>query len=272
MNNKIKKILSGSNKNAIGMILCVVAIIIALIIFLISRGSGSSKNKSSEEEVMTTPAEAYSQIGDSDIKNVSSDGDENKPWETMEDDTYSIKMNILAGGYTGKFVEDGSDEDVKDVLAIEFINNGSQDIQYAEYVFGINNVPVSFKLSDLPAGQRCVVLESARHEYKKKEVLSLVSRVVAQVDEIPFARDEVMVVDNSDNTITIMNLTDKKIPVARAFYKNYDDEEGIFLGGITYTTKVENIPAGKGITVEPAHYVSGKSVVVGTGVYKADSE
>lgn len=232
-----------------------------------SQSGDNSKNKSKEK----TKPEDYAQVGDNNLSAVETDAKEGKVWEVLKDEDYGIKIDALDEGYSGPFVEDGSDEKVKKVLALKFTNTGTQDIQYAEYVFGIGKETVSFKLSDLPVGQSCVVLETTQHKYKKKDALSLVTRVVALVDEIPFARDQILVVDNSDNSITVMNLTEKEIPAARVFYKNYDAKQNLFVGGITYNAKVEKIPAGGSITVSPEHFKTGDSVVVGTGVYESDS-
>ena len=268
----LKGKLSSLNKNTLGILICAAVLVLTLIIFLVAGHGHSSGGKSAqtpaERQDLTSEQQDLAEIGDSNLQSVKTDAkSDDKPWKTMRDDDYSIEIGSLSKGYSGAFIEDGTDEEVKNVLALQFKNSGSKDIQYAEYVFGYGKDTVSFKLSDLPAGQSCVVLEAGRHEFEKNESPSLISRVVAQVDEIPFARDEVLVVDNSDNTLTIMNLTEKEIPVVRVFYKNYDSEDNVFFGGITYTVTAENIPAGNGVMVTPEHFKSGDSVVVGSGIY-----
>ena len=275
-NGEIGKSLKGKlaslNKNTLGILICAVVLILTLVIFLVTGSGHSSDGKKAqtpaERQDLTSEQQNLAEIGDSNLQGVKTDAEsDNKPWKTMDDDDYGIAITSLSKGYSGAFVEDGTDEEVKNVLALQFKNSSSKDIQYAEYVFSYGKDTVSFKLSNLPAGQTCVALEAGRHEYEKKESPELISRVVAQVDEIPFDRDEVLVVDNSDNTLTIMNLTEKEIPLARVFYKNYDSEDGVFFGGITYTVTAEKIPAGNGVTVTPEHFKSGDSVVVGSGVY-----
>ena len=266
----VKEIIKSMNKNTLGIIICAGILLLTLVVFLMTRGSDSLGNSKNEEPKESLTVEEVSQSGDNDLTDVSTDSDEGDSWQTLNDNEYDVTISALGEGYSGRFMEDGSDEKVKNVLALKFTNNGTKAIQYGEYVFDLNDEVVSFKFSNLPAGQSCVVLEAGKHSFKKKDTLNLVSRVVAQVDELPFANDQVLIVDNSDNTITIMNLTDKELPSARAFYKTFDEENSVFLGGITYTAKVENIPAGKGVTVEPGHYVSGKSVVVGSGVYESE--
>ena len=101
----------------------------------------------------------------------------------MTDADYKISIRRL-NAYSGPFLEDGSDEEVSNILALQFRNDGDQDVQYAEYVFNINGVDVPFKLSDLAVGQRCVVLAANRQAYNASDVLKLKSRLVAHVDSL----------------------------------------------------------------------------------------
>lgn len=221
------------------------------------------------------PISTIRQTGNSNLSGVTTDtgsgtggaGETAKtPWTTLNDEDYQITIKTLVTGYDGAFLEDGSDERVKNVLALQFINNGDKDVQYAEYAFAVDGKPISFKVSDLPAGQSCVVLEASRHQYNKKEVLDLISRVVAPVDSLP-SSDKVLPVINDDNTITLMNLTGEELPVVRVFYKYFYGDENTFVGGITYTATAQKIPAGGSVTVAPAHFEANASLIMGTGVY-----
>ena len=283
--NAVREKVQSLNRNTLGIIISAAVIVLVLVAWFFFHGgnSNSGKNQHSQDGYVTAEntdknqseennsSEEYAQAGDRNLETIKLDAENGKVWKELKDETYGIQINVLSDGYTGPFVEDGADEKVGNVLALKFTNNGTKAVQYAEYVFDIGKETVSFKVSDLPAGQSCVVLESSQHKYKEKDILSLVTRIVALVDEIPFARDQILVVDNSNDTITVMNLTDKEIPLARVFYKNFDAEQGIFVGGITYNAKVDKIPAGKGVTVSPTHFKSGDSVVVGTGVYESGS-
>jgi hypothetical protein len=208
--------------------------------------------------------------GASNTSNVETDTGIDKadtPWSTMTDGVYQIAIRRL-NAYTGPLFEDGSDADVSNVLALQFRNDGAQAVQYAEYVFDINGEEVAFKLSNLPAGQRCVVLAANRHAFNAGEVLKLKSRMVAQVETLPTADDQLLLVNNSDNTITVMNLTDHNIPLARVFYKTYYAEQDSFIGGITYTVEIRNIPAGGSSgAIAPSHFSAEMSRFVGSGVY-----
>ena len=222
------------------------------------------------------PIDTIRQTGNSNLSGVTTDtgsgtagtGEETvkQPWTSLKDEDYGIEIRTLAAGYDGAFLEDGSDDEVKNVLALLFVNTSDKDIQYAEYAFAVDGRPISFKVSDLPAGQSCVVLEASRHQRDTSEVLELISRVVAPVDMLP-GSDKVLPVINDDNTITIMNLTQENLPVVRVFYKYFYEEENTFVGGITYTASAKDIPAGGSVTIAPSHFEANASVIMGTGVY-----
>ena len=241
--------------------------------------------KGNEIEVLDeNPIDTIRQTGNSNLSGVSTDtgsgvsggagtdqqGEAAKqPWSSLEDKDYGITIKTLAAGYDGAFLEDGSDDPVKNVLALQFVNTSDKDIQYAEYVFAVDNKPVSFKVSDLPAGQSCVVLEASRHQRDTKEVLELVSRVVVPVDLLHSEGDnQVLIVKNAeDNTLTLMNATDRELPLVRVFYKYFYEDQNTFVGGITYTATAEKIPAGGSATIAPDHYEDAACVITGFGVY-----
>ena len=222
------------------------------------------------------PIDTIRQTGNSNLSGVTTDtgsgtagtGEETvkQPWADLKDDDYGIEIRTMAAGYDGAFLEDGSDEEVQNVLALLFVNNSDKDIQYAEYAFAVDGKPISFKVSDLPRGQQCVVLEASRHQRDTNEVLELVSRVVAPVDMLP-GSDKVVPVINDDNSITLMNLTQEELPVVRVFYKYFYPDENTFVGGITYTATATKIPAGGSVTISPSHFEANASVIMGTGVY-----
>ena len=228
------------------------------------------------EVVDENPIDTIRQTGNSNLSGVTTDtgsgtagtGEETvkQPWTNLKDEDYGIEIRTLAAGYDGAFLEDGTDDEVKNVLALLFVNTSDKDVQYAEYAFAVDGKPISFKVSDLPAGQQCVVLEASRHQRNTNEVLELISRVVAPVDMLP-GSDKVLPVINDDNTITLMNTTQENLPVVRVFYKYFYEDENTFVGGITYTATATKVPAGGSVTIAPSHFEANASVIMGTGVY-----
>ena len=229
------------------------------------------------EVIDENPIDTIRQTGNSNLSGVTTDTGSgtgtktaSQPWTSLKDEDYGkdsiIVASTLAAGYDGAFLEDGTDDEVKNVLALLFVNTSDKDVQYAEYAFAVDGKPISFKVSDLPAGQQCVVLEASRHQRDTSEVLELISRVVAPVDMLP-GSDKVLPVINDDNTITLMNTTQEELPVVRVFYKYFYEDENSFVGGITYTATATKVPAGGSVTIAPSHFEANASVIMGTGVY-----
>lgn len=264
------------HKKTLWIAVAVVAVLVlALVIWLCARPGETppepdapieSANPNTDPDVESDPDAQNHTVGNGDTSNVTTDAADGVPWTTMTDSDYSVGIRAL-GGYDGLFIEDGSDAEVANVLALQFTNNGSEVIQYAEYAFQTGGETLRFKLSDLPAGSSVVVLEANRRQYDSSEVLKLTDRVVATTPELTFASDQVLIVDNGDSSLTLMNLTDETLPVVRVFYKYYYDEEDVFVGGITYTAKGRSIPAGGSVTIYPSHYVTDGCVLMGSAVY-----
>lgn len=266
------------NKKTLWIVIAVAAVLVlALVIWLCTRSSDDAPSpdapgvtetaQPTKDPDVESPDAQTPTVGNGDTSNVTTDTAADTPWTAMTDGDYNISIRSL-GGYDGLFIEDGSDAEVSGVLALQFTNNGSDAIQYAEYAFQAGSETLSFKLSDLPAGYSAVVLEANRHPYDSAEVLKLTDRVVATVESLSFASEQVLVVDNGDDSLTLMNVTDETLPVVRVFYKFYYADENVFVGGITYTAKGRNIPAGGSVTIYPSHYVSDGCVLMGSAVYE----
>jgi len=91
---------------------------------------------------------------------------------------------------------------------------------------------------------------------------SAATALVVQRAQMEMSEGRIRVTDNGDNTLTVQNLTDETIPTVRVFYKYYMEEEGIFVGGISFTVRITRLSVGASITVQPSHYTSKTSRVV----------
>ena len=228
-------------------------------------------------EQLLTPEPGETLAPDADVSQIHVDSipganaesepmDPSEPWSVLTDTVYQVSIRML-NPWTGAFWEDGSDDAVIDCLAMQFRNDGDRPIQYAEYTFSAGEETRVFRFTDLPPGQSCVVLETNRAAYADQQPLRPSERVVASVDALPRS-EALLLVDNGDNTISIVNRTDREISRARVFFKFYYEQEQTFLGGITYTAEAEQIPANGSVTIAPPHFESGVSVFLGSGVYE----
>ena len=63
------------------------------------------------------------------------------------------------------------------------------------------------------------------------------------------------------------NISGVDIPCVRIFYKFHMEDVDVFVGGITYTAKLENLAADETRTVRPSHYAKGNSRIVMVKIY-----
>lgn len=88
------------------------------------------------------------------------------------------------------------------------------------------------------------------------------SASAAVVDGFEMSRELVEVTENGDGSLTVTNLTGETIPCVRVFYKFYMADVDVYLGGITYTAKLEELAAGASQQIRPSHFPAGMSRIV----------
>lgn len=177
---------------------------------------------------------------------------------------YDLTLEKLAP-FDGMYVEDGTNANVTQVAMLMVKNNGDYPIEYAQISVEYGEAQLIFDISALPAGETLVVQEKTRKSVPQGDVTKAQALVVQRA-EMEMSQEQIRVTDNGDNTITVENLTDQTIPTTRVFYKYFMKDENLFVGGIAFTVRLWNMPAGGKMTIQPAHYNSttGRVVMVRT--------
>lgn len=170
--------------------------------------------------------------------------------------------------YTGVFVEDGSDENVENIFAAHIINSSDQNVEYAKINASLNGTPLSFEISDIPAGAGVTVLESSRTGYAEG-ILTYTDSQTAYTGSFGQMEDQIGTVVGEDNGITVTNLTQEDIPCIRIFYK-FASGETEYIGGITYTAKIDGLEAGGSITIYPSHFSAEGSRIMMVRRYESE--
>ena len=141
------------------------------------------------------------------------------------------------GSYSGAFVEDGTRDEVSDVLMIVVENASDEWIQYAEITLVGEGVEANFTLSTLYPGDRVVLLEQNRMP-SSDEFTSAYAESVAVFAETPSAQSDKVQIQLLDGGLNIINVSGEDIDGEIVIYfKNYVD--GAYLGGITYLGRIE---------------------------------
>lgn len=178
---------------------------------------------------------------------------------------YDLVIEKL-GSYSGAYVEDGTNEMVSETAMILVKNTGNKAIEYAEITLHFQDDTLFFKVSALPAGESVVAIEQERKRIPVLKISDCVATVIEK-DSMDLADDVISVYDNGDNTLTIKNLTDQEIPMARVFYKYYLEQENAYLGGIAFTAKLTALGAKEEVTIQPSHFESESCKIVMSTVY-----
>lgn len=166
---------------------------------------------------------------------------------------------VRLAAYDGPFLEDGTDDEVIGIAALELKNTSSQMITEGRIVFYCADRVLYFDFTNLPAGGRLLVLEKYRSSFSRDIVwdcqfdmeqasVSLDDGIVAQIEAPGYIRLE--------------NRTDEPADGVRVHYKTYHAESDMYIGGITYTAYAGQMDAGQTKSVTPYHVASGYTQIV----------
>lgn len=169
--------------------------------------------------------------------------------------------------YTGVFLEDGSDADANDIYAIILRNKAPTCVEYISITLTRDDgKELSFVASAIDADSRIVVMEAHAEEYVEADY-DACSADVAQIPAFEMSGELIRVEESKNGALLVTNISDTDIPCVRLFYKFYMEDVNVYVGGITYTAKIEYLAAGETKTVMPSHYARDSSRVVMIKVY-----
>lgn len=154
--------------------------------------------------------------------------------------------------YSGAFVEDGSDEQVSDIMSVTVRNDGDQPIQYATLVVTVDSVDYNFELSTLPVGAEAKLLEMNKSAMPTLGEVTATVTACAFFTNEPTMCEELFEVDAQDGAITVTNISDKDFGSIYVYYKSCSDD--LFLGGITYRVNVPELKSGDSYSCYAGHF------------------
>ena len=173
-------------------------------------------------------------------------------------------MEILSiGQYSGKFLEDGSDTDKENILAIVVKNTSDQVIDYGEITMKISGKSgiLKFKVTNLKPGASALVMESSGEvEFNTQDRYIYVGSNSNTIKTISLKEDKIAITTKG-NKITVENLTDKNINKVYVYYKTVSPGN-CYLGGVTYRLKLQNVRSGKSVSAESRHFSNLSSEII----------
>ena len=169
--------------------------------------------------------------------------------------------------FDGIFLEDGTDEAVSNVTTMLLENKGYMDVEYAEISIKCDDKKLEFEVSVLPGGSSMIVQEKNKAQYKKGTYQECRADA-AEAGRLEMSERQIKVTQEENDSLEVTNLTDEMIPMVRIFYKYYMEEENVYVGGITYTAKIDDLEKGSTQVVTPKHYIDGDSRIVMVRTYE----
>ena len=181
----------------------------------------------------------------------------------MGEDLYVIAV----GRYAGAYVEDGSDEDVENVLAVVLENRGDSDVQLARFSLEAEEKAYSFEAVTVPAGSKTLVMEKTAAPWEKMESMNAELQTCAYFQTEMSLYPEQFEITTSEQEIAIKNIGDTVPSGVHVYYKNRIND--MYLGGITYRVgTTEGLDSGENINFMSNHYTQDSEIVFVTYAYE----
>ncbi len=172
----------------------------------------------------------------------------------------------LVGSYNGIYMEDGSGDEVNDILSIVVLNTNEKDLQYAEIYLKYEDYTAEFTVTNLPTGQSALLLEKKRAISRdvKPNAYLLENEVFFKtpMDNM----EKIIQVSGVNGVANIKNMSDDDIVGDIVIYfKNYAKD--MFYGGITYRITVKDgLKAGEIKQANAGHFSPSKSKIVAVDI------
>ncbi len=146
--------------------------------------------------------------------------------------------------YSGKYVEDGSDEEVENIVAAVLSNTTETDYELVEFSVTTDKGTHRFSASTVKAGSTTTVLCRDRDNFENNESMQSFSIDVNAEYVNPISLAEgVLEIYRTGKTVSLKNAGDKELNNIAVFYKQKNDIG--YLGGITYKSTVNSLKPGE---------------------------
>ena len=125
----------------------------------------------------------------------------------------------------------------------------------------INNKDAVFKVSTLPAKTSALVLESTGNiEFNGNDKFNYNTSLESMLDEYSLMEDKIEI-KKDDGLITLKNKSNEDLGTVYVYYK-YIQSGGVYLGGITYRTKFENLNGKSELKESAGHFNEKTSEII----------
>lgn len=142
------------------------------------------------------------------------------------------------GSYTGIYMEDGTNDVVSGVMMLVVENKGETDVQYAKIIAACGEEEYNFELTNLPAGERVVLLELDRKEKPIHAPVTAVAENAVLFSESMDLHTDTLKIGGLDGMLNLENISGSDISGDIYVYYKYSAAD-VFYGGITFRVRLE---------------------------------
>ena len=163
--------------------------------------------------------------------------------------------------YDGNYFEDGLDRQVCDIACIVLRNTGSFPVEWVRINLHGQQELLVFEGNTIPAGAAVMILEKNAKPYTKDGITHC-SGYMLEAQEPWQEERQLQLVELDMGTVSVTNVSGRRLEKIRIYYKTYHSDVDIYLGGVSYFICVEALEAGETVLLQPQHYAQGYSRVV----------
>lgn len=161
--------------------------------------------------------------------------------------------------YEGLFWEDGTGKHVTDIAALVVKNTGGCYVEQGEVIMDWGDKQYTFAVSWLPPGETALLLEKDAKHFAMPEGATFSGWTSSC---LPERLGLVSVSPGGETGVCLHNKTNASLPEVTLYYKRYDWESEMYIGGSTETYTVEQLPPGEYPPISLPGYLEGYSRVV----------
>lgn len=176
-------------------------------------------------------------------------------------DTTLVVERIVS--YDGHYVEDGSEDYVRDIAALYLHNSGSTMVAACRVIVQLEWGLYRFEATCIPPGATVLVLEKDRKPYSDIAIYSVGGSASKGIKTD--INGDVIFTQDFMAGLRIYNVSDEDYEAICISHKNFLPEENIYIGGITYVTYAHSLNGGGHCDIWPVHFGAESKIVCITG-------
>lgn len=256
--------------NVSSIIFCAVCFVLVSVML-----TGCGKNSVDEEYAYNTVIETNENkpvAGEAEIEKVTGFVEDKE--QKLLKLPYAIEntdLEITAiGKYSGIINENGTTDEVNEVLAIVVKNKSDKIVSFSSITaLYDSDKTTAFNPSNLPSQMSSLVFTSTPYvEYIDVKKFEVTDSMAIMSDSLPML-DGTVGVDYKDGNFIITNLTSEELGDVYVRFKNCSDGN-VYLGGATFSVMVPDVMPYETYTVPAQNYTEGTSVIVAVENMKLD--